>query len=584
MSQMLLLLAGFSILAAGSPRNLYNEGVSKLKAGEIEDAISGFESAAVSAKGPLRAAALFNLGLAHAVKGDAISQAKPKDAKEPESRDAKVRRLAAAAESYRRALALFRRVPSPAADADRGAKAVKVRLLAVLDKIQKLAEEAKKEAEEQALKNPPLLLLKTLSGERDRRRAADRLIDLPRRRRHIPARRLRQAEYAARSLMEKLAVVLEAPPAMAAPAGQPSPAPAGVVPEAAKAAADAVRRGATAMGEAEGHLDGRDAKGTVEVQGRAIAELGAAARRLPIVLPPLVDKLLGDQQSLLSLSSAGDWRLGATEETEIRSWLAHLTTLPDPAPQAGTKALSAETIGRIRTLAGDAEAACARAGGHLAAGRVQESVPEQEFVVEKLQAIRELLPRPPVPPAERIRKLIKEEREVEGAIGALPGMSPDARAEESRGLGERQTGNGREAGSIGKELESSPPEREKRAAAKVREAETEVHASAESLRRDLPDPAGASVQRAIASLEEALQILSGKKNEDQQQKQKQNQKDQSGDQGQKDQPKPERKSEDARKLDSREARRLMEEMDKKRREEEKKLFRGLGGPKVEKDW
>ena len=38
------------------------------------------------------------------------------------------------------------------------------------------------------------------------------------------------------------------------------------------------------------------------------------------------------------------------------------------------------------------------------------------------------------------------------------------------------------------------------------------------------------------------------------------------------------------KMGAREARRLMEEMDRERREEEAKLFRGLGGPKVEKDW
>ena len=84
-------------------------------------------------------------------------------------------------------------------------------------------------------------------------------------------------------------------------------------------------------------------------------------------------------------------------------------------------------------------------------------------------------------------------------------------------------------------------------------------------------PAGEAVDRAVARLEEALALLSG-----QQEDQGQQPPPQGG-------PKPEEKKEQGR-LDPAEARRLMEEMDRDRREEERKLFEGSGGPKVEKDW
>lgn len=571
MTRGLLLFAGLSILAAGAPLKQYNQGVARFEQGNVEAAMTDLESAAVSSEGPLQSAALFNLALAHATLGDARRDAEPE---KPESRDERVKRLTFAAESYRRALALFRRVPTPADDAEVGARATKVRLLAVLDEIQQLAEEARQEAEEQALKNPPLLLLTTLTEERDRRRAADALGSLEPRRRRLPARRLRQAEFMARSLMEKLAMALREPPEQAA--AQP-----GAIPkELAGPAADAVQRGAEAMAEAEGRLHGGDGVEATAAQSRAIAELGVAARMLPLLLPQTVAKLLNDQQSLLSRSGAAPSARHATEESEIRSWLAHLTGLSAPPSDAEGGALSAETIEQIRALMTEAEAAAGRAEVHLRADRRSESAPEQETVIEKLEAVRKLLPQPPPSPAERIRKLIAEESAVKQDGDGLAGLADDAQKEEAARLGERQTGNGREAGSIAEQLEASPGEREKSAAGPVREAETEIHASSESYRRELPEPAGESVDRAIASLEEALRILEGRQDQDQQDGQQQQQPQQQPDA----EPSPQESQQDARKLDSREARRLMEEMDRERREQEQKLFRGLGGPRVEKDW
>ena len=85
------------------------------------------------------------------------------------------------------------------------------------------------------------------------------------------------------------------------------------------------------------------------------------------------------------------------------------------------------------------------------------------------------------------------------------------------------------------------------------------------------EPAGEAVDRATSKLEEALALLSGEEDREQ------------GEQ----QPKPDGsppEEQPAAQLDPAEARRLMEEMDRKRREEEGKLFPGSGGPRVEKDW
>jgi len=209
-------------------------------------------------------------------------------------------------------------------------------------------------------------------------------------------------------------------------------------------------------------------------------------------------------------------------------------------------------------------------------------VPDQQVVLDKLTEIEKLLPKPPKPPAERLRKLLEEEKAAKKSIKALPGRSEEARKQAEAPLAESQTVRGREAGKIAEELAASPGKREKQAVEKVRTAESEIHGSSEALRRDKVDAAGEATDRAVKAIEEALDILSGKKKDQGQQRQQQPKK-KPGDQQKKDGQKKEGEK-DARKLTPREARRLMEEMDRNRREEERKLLPEGGGPRVDKDW
>lgn len=563
----------------GGPRDeaslrSYNAGVARLLGGEVDEAIARLEEAAVGSEGALRSAALHNLALAHATRGDALRDGAPEE--DEEARDDRIERLTQAATSYRRSLALFRRVPPPASDADAGAKAAKMRLLAALDEIRRLAEEARREAEEEALKNPAALILALQTGERDRRRIAARLATLDRRRSRRPVRALRKAESEARRLTEKLAVALENP-AEAAPAPGASPT---IPPEHGKRAAAEIREAAKAMGEAEGRLQGLDAKSARAEQTAAIAKLRAAGLIVVAPLPALVGKLIGDQAGLLDATRAGDSALVPEEQGEIGAWVEAFTTLPDPPePAEGQPAtLTKEIVAKIRALAGEALDASRRAATHLLEGRAEESAPDQETVLAKLEAIRDLLPKPPKSPAERIRELIEKERETRTGIDGLPGLNDEARRAVEADLESRQRGHGREAGAIGKELGDSPGEKEKAAAGKVEEAETEIFDSAESLARSRDEPAGDATDRAIERLEEALAILSGEEGDQKDPSDQENRPDESGEEER------EGNRQDPRRLDAAEARRMMEEMDRDRRDEEKKLFPGGGGMKVDKDW
>jgi hypothetical protein len=233
-------------------------------------------------------------------------------------------------------------------------------------------------------------------------------------------------------------------------------------------------------------------------------------------------------------------------------------------------------VAKIRDLAGEALAAAGRADALLRAEKLEDSEPEQQTVIDRLAAIRDLLPKPPESPAEKIRKLLAAERKVREEIEPLAGMNDEARAAAGTGLAERQRTHGRTATGIAEELSASPGEKEKAAADKVREAEGEIFASGEDLDRDRPEPAGEATDRAIEALEEALDLLSGKQDQQQQQQQQQNEQDEKKDE--------EKEKDEPQRLDAAEARRMMEEMDRDRRREEDKLFPGGGGMRVDKDW
>ena len=91
----------------------------------------------------------------------------------------------------------------------------------------------------------------------------------------------------------------------------------------------------------------------------------------------------------------------------------------------------------------------------------------------------------------------------------------------------------------------------------------------------------ALLDRTIAALQAALDAL---KQDQDNQDQQQQQQDQQQDQQDQDSKEDEQEAKDAQRLDPEEARRLMEEMDAERREEEARLFPGGGGRAVEKDW
>jgi len=565
------------IFESGGPRDeaalrSYNAGVARLALGEIDEAIARFEEAATGDRGAIRAAALHNLGLAHAARGDARRAEAPED----ETREKRIERLMDAAKSYRRSLALFRRVPPPAPDADAGAKAAKVRLMATLDEVRRLEEEARREAEEDALSNPAALILVLQRGERDRRRVAVSLADLDRRRSRRPLRSLRKAESEARQLTEKLAVAIETPPA-APPGAQTAPPP--IPEEMRKKAADLVRDAAKAMGEAEARFHGFEPAVARPSQSLAIRMLGLAGMVVASPFPTIVAKLIDDQQSLLQITRAEGSDPVPEEQGDIGMWIEAISEMPDPTvPEGQPATLTPEAVAKIRALASEALDASRRASEHLEAGREAESVPDQEIVLAKLEEIRQLLPKPPKLPAEKIRELIEAEKIVRRGIDGLTGLNDEARATVRSGLETEQRDHGRAAGAVAKELSDSPGEKEKAAAAKVAEAEAEIFDSAESLQRSRDEPAGQAVDRAIERLEEALALLSGEQNQ-----QDGNQDQNRPDPGENENEKDERKQ-DVRRLDAAEARRLMEEMDRDRREEEEKLFPGGRGMKVDKDW
>jgi len=272
---------------------------------------------------------------------------------------------------------------------------------------------------------------------------------------------------------------------------------------------------------------------------------------------------------------------------------------PTPAPgQGGPPPLDEESAKKLseglQREGQTALAASTKAREELAKGAAEPALSPGKEALEALRRAADLIPKPPETPEERLKKLIEKQRAAAPAAENLSQLEPDARAPASAELAESQRGDGREAGGIASELEKRQDDPARKAAPKVREGEGEVFASAEALGKARSEEAKLSIERGVKAFEEALALLQGKDPQSGDQKQDQQQ---GGDQDQ-EQPKDEKgkdkkdkgKDEKEKKDKShyavtpRDARLLREEMDRKRRDEESKLFIAPSGIAVEKDW
>jgi len=335
-----------------------------------------------------------------------------------------------------------------------------------------------------------------------------------------------------------------------------------------------------------------------------LAGLGGA------LVDALEDKILQPLAKLLQPERKDRIQALADEETDV-VWVAGLLTqaqLPPPPPEAAAQPspgglpphaghggapgqqpqLSAEEVEAINqalALEGEtARAASERAQTALEATDLEAAEGAAEEALAALERLRDLLPKPPEPPEVRLRKLIEKQRSARGVSGALGDLEGDARRAASEELGEAQRVDGKEAASIAEELETRPDEPAKKAVAKIRQGEDEIYASAEASRRGFDTEASAAIDRDIEHLEEALALLSGEQDQEDEGQQNQDQEQNQDSQGEEPRDEQQQAEQRAYALSPEEARRQQEDMDKKRREEEAKIFAGSSSVTVDKDW
>ncbi len=235
----------------------------------------------------------------------------------------------------------------------------------------------------------------------------------------------------------------------------------------------------------------------------------------------------------------------------------------------------------------------------LASGDASGAVPRGREALEALKRAADLLPKPPKPPEERLRELIERQKGARQAVEGMRALPDASRAPARLELEKTQRSDGKEAEGIAGELEagaSSPvagtqqdPRRED-AIKKIREGEEKIFTSAELLSQAREDDSKAAIDRDIALLEEALALLQGKDHEKQKDKegeQEKQEQDPKQDQNKKRESPEEKKKKEGDKpyaLTPRDAQLKRREMDRKRREEEAKIFSGGSTLTVEKDW
>ena len=257
----------------------------------------------------------------------------------------------------------------------------------------------------------------------------------------------------------------------------------------------------------------------------------------------------------------------------------------------------------------------------LAEGRADDAVPLEETALTALRKIEELLPKPPKPLEQRLAELIERQKaaaqanEGLGDVAEAEGKESETARTASTELATRQRDDGEEAGSIAGELTqrqaapggqgahggqgpagASGDEKAAQALPLVQRGQEDVFTSAESIERLLTEEAAEPIERAIENFERALAILQGEQDDsgDQEQQQDDSQEQQQQDEGDENQQgengegegedQPPEKDPGHYELTPREARMLQEEMDRQRREEEKRVLVVPGGIAVDKDW
>ncbi|MGQ9588792.1 MAG: hypothetical protein ACUVYA_00700 [Planctomycetota bacterium] len=615
----------------------FNAGVSHLRAGALQEALRRFEDVSARAEGKLRDDALYNAGLVRFDEARAAFEG----ARKVEDPRERARKLAEAAAAFRASAELFRRIAEPDPDAERNLALAKTALRAALDEIRKLEEEEKKKSEDAALASPPELLRSLADKERLCRAVSRAVSGEKGSAKRLAARRLRKSTEENRRLAEKLQHALEKPEEPP-PGSKPDPnAPERSEEEKKRlqAAAEAVARAIEAQRDAELAYGKLDVAGASPHHSRALREFQRAREALPLDIAQVIQDALQTQEGVvealegleraergglapeiqgsglgkvlaeairdkvllpiakLASPAVGSQAKALAEDEEDVVWAARIVSRaevpasPEPAaPQAAAPGRppvrgpeEAKKLSEALRAEGEtALRASSKAFEELSAGRPSPALPPAKEALEALRRAADLLPKPPEPPEERLRKLIEEERKAKEAVEGLESLAEDLRRTAGIQIATNQRSAGREAAGIAEELEGRQDEPARRAVPKVREGEERVYASAEAILRDQREPAAEAIDRAIQAFEEALKLLSGEgPKPEPKEEEKRGGEDERKEERKEE--KPEAKEENRYALTPLDAKAIQDEMDRKRREEEAKIFIP-SSVTVEKDW
>jgi hypothetical protein len=325
----------------------------------------------------------------------------------------------------------------------------------------------------------------------------------------------------------------------------------------------------------------------------------------------LEDKVLQPIARLLDPKRRDEIAALADEEDDVvwASGLLERAKLPPPPADSPAAAPGApggaeaprltsemlEELNRALLEAGkEAREASTAAREHLAADRVDQGLEEGKKALAALQRIENLLPRPPEPVEERLRKLIESQRSLRAKVDGLASLGEElqdgtVREDVRSALEDGTREDGKEAGEVAAEVEKRQDEPAKLAAPKVREGESEIYAAAEALRKGRETEASEAIGRDITALEEALAHLSGEGGDEKEEGQEEDQgnekrEDQEGNGSKENGSKEEEREQGAFALSPSEARREQQRMDQDRRAEEARIFAGSSTIAVEKDW